>query len=68
VLGAAMVEAGLGGIGRLTLSRRERVVMVEPRGTPASADAPLDVTIIGLFRPLALPVLIRVYPATVCAR
>jgi DNA end-binding protein Ku len=33
VIGAAMAEAGLVGIGRLTLSRRERAVMVEPRGT-----------------------------------
>src|SRR5215469_5820600 len=33
VIGAAMAEAGVVGIGRLTLSRRERVVMVEPRGT-----------------------------------
>src|SRR5258705_10531066 len=28
-----MAEAGLVGLGRLTLSRRERVVKVEPRGT-----------------------------------
>ena len=33
VIGAAMAEAGVAGIGRLTLSRRERMVMVEPRGT-----------------------------------
>jgi DNA end-binding protein Ku len=33
VIGAAMAEAGIVGIGRLTLSRRERIVMVEPRGT-----------------------------------
>src|SRR5215469_2572194 len=33
VIGVAMAEAGLAGIGRLTLSRRERMVMVEPRGT-----------------------------------
>jgi DNA end-binding protein Ku len=33
VIGAAMVEVGVVGIGRLTLSRRERAVMVEPRGT-----------------------------------
>ena len=32
VIGAAMMEAGVAGIGRLTLSRRERMVMVEPRG------------------------------------
>ena len=32
VIGAAMAEAGIVGIGRLTLSRRERMVMVEPRG------------------------------------
>jgi DNA end-binding protein Ku len=33
VIGAATAEAGVVGLGRLTLSRRERVVMVEPRGT-----------------------------------
>jgi DNA end-binding protein Ku len=33
VIGAAMAEAGAVGLGRLTLSRRERMVMVEPRGT-----------------------------------
>jgi DNA end-binding protein Ku len=33
VIGAAMSEAGVVGLGRLTLSRRERMVMVEPRGT-----------------------------------
>jgi DNA end-binding protein Ku len=32
VIDAAMTEAGVAGIGRLTLSRRERMVMVEPRG------------------------------------
>jgi DNA end-binding protein Ku len=32
VIGAAMGEAGVAGIGRLTMSRRERMVMVEPRG------------------------------------
>jgi Ku70/Ku80 beta-barrel domain len=31
VIGAAMAEAGAAGIGRVTLSRRERLVMVEPR-------------------------------------
>ena len=31
VIGVAMAEAGVAGIGRLTLSRRERMVMVEPR-------------------------------------
>jgi DNA end-binding protein Ku len=31
VIGAAMTEAGVVGIGRLTLSRRERMVIVEPR-------------------------------------
>jgi DNA end-binding protein Ku len=31
VIGVAMAEAGVVGIGRLTLSRRERAVMVEPR-------------------------------------
>ena len=33
VIGTAMAEAGVVGIGRLTLSRRERTVMIEPRGT-----------------------------------
>jgi DNA end-binding protein Ku len=33
VIGAAMAGAGVAGIGRLTLSRRERMVMVDPRGT-----------------------------------
>jgi DNA end-binding protein Ku len=33
VIGAAMARAGVVGLGRLTLSRRERMVMVEPRGT-----------------------------------
>ena len=33
VIGAAMIETGKLGIGRITLSRRERMVMVEPRGT-----------------------------------
>jgi DNA end-binding protein Ku len=33
VIGVAMAEAGVVGIGRLTLSRRERMVMVEPRST-----------------------------------
>jgi DNA end-binding protein Ku len=33
VIGVAMAEAGVVGLGRLTLSRRERMVMVEPRGT-----------------------------------
>src|SRR5207248_1520435 len=32
VIGAAMVEAEVVGLGRLTLSRRERMVMVEPSG------------------------------------
>ncbi len=32
VIGAAMAELGIVGIARLTLSRRERAVMVEPRG------------------------------------
>src|SRR6185312_3343490 len=31
VIGAAMGEAGMAGIGRVTLSRRERLVMLEPR-------------------------------------
>jgi DNA end-binding protein Ku len=33
VIGAAMAEVGAAAIGRLTLSRRERMVMVEPYGT-----------------------------------
>ena len=33
VIGAAMADAGVAGIGRLTMSRRERMVMVDPRGT-----------------------------------
>jgi DNA end-binding protein Ku len=33
MIGAAMAEAGVIGMGRLTLSRRERMVMVEPRGS-----------------------------------
>jgi len=33
VIGAAMAEAAIIGIGRLTLSRRERAVMIEPRDT-----------------------------------
>jgi DNA end-binding protein Ku len=33
VIDAAMAEAGVVGLGRLTLRRRERMVMVEPRGT-----------------------------------
>jgi len=33
VIGAAMADAGVVGIGHLTMSRRERIVMVEPRGT-----------------------------------
>jgi DNA end-binding protein Ku len=32
VIGAAMADAGEVGIGRVTLSRRERPVMIEPRG------------------------------------
>jgi DNA end-binding protein Ku len=32
VIGAAMAEAGMAGLGRLTMSRRERMVLVEPRG------------------------------------
>ena len=32
VISAAMAEAGLAGLGRVTLSRRERMVLVEPRG------------------------------------
>jgi DNA end-binding protein Ku len=32
VVGAAMADAGVVGIGRLTMSRRERMVMVDPRG------------------------------------
>jgi len=33
VIGAAIAEAGVVGLGCLTLSRRERMVVVEPRGT-----------------------------------
>src|SRR5689334_8152619 len=33
VIGATMAEAGVVGLGRLTLGRRERMVAVEPRGT-----------------------------------
>jgi DNA end-binding protein Ku len=33
VIGAAMAQAGVVGLGRLTLGRRERMVMVEPHGT-----------------------------------
>jgi DNA end-binding protein Ku len=33
VIGAAMADAGVVGIGRLTMSRRERLVMVDPQGT-----------------------------------
>jgi DNA end-binding protein Ku len=33
VIGAAMAEAGTVGIARLTMSRRERMVMIESRGT-----------------------------------
>jgi DNA end-binding protein Ku len=33
VIVAAMAEAGVVGLGRLTLSQRERMVVVEPRGT-----------------------------------
>jgi len=33
VIGDAMGEAGVAGIGRLTMSRRERMVMIEPRGS-----------------------------------
>jgi DNA end-binding protein Ku len=33
VIGAAVAEAGVVGLGRLALSRRERMVVVEPRGT-----------------------------------
>jgi DNA end-binding protein Ku len=33
MIGAAMEEAGVAGIGRLSLSRRERMVMIEPHGT-----------------------------------
>jgi len=32
VIGAAMAGAGMAGIGRITMSRRERMVLVEPRG------------------------------------
>src|SRR5947207_6719948 len=32
VISSAMAESGMAGLGRLTLSRRERMVLVEPRG------------------------------------
>ena len=32
VIGAAMAEAGVVGVGRLTMSRRERMVLIEPSG------------------------------------
>jgi DNA end-binding protein Ku len=32
VIGAAMTDAGVVGMGRLTMSRRERMVMIDPRG------------------------------------
>jgi DNA end-binding protein Ku len=64
VIGATMGEAGMVGIGRVTLSRRERLVMVEPRGagsvaitlrasevrTPsfATADAAIDSDMVAL--------------------
>src|ERR1700732_4361559 len=40
VIGAAMAEAGVVGLGRLTLSRRERMVMVEPRGAAMALFTP----------------------------
>ena len=33
VIGAAMADAGVAGIGRLTMGRRERMVVVDPRGS-----------------------------------
>jgi DNA end-binding protein Ku len=33
VISAAMAEAGMAGLGRLTMSRRERMALVEPRGS-----------------------------------
>jgi DNA end-binding protein Ku len=33
VIGAATADAGVVGIGRLTMSRRERMIMIEPRST-----------------------------------
>jgi DNA end-binding protein Ku len=33
VIGAAMADAGVVGIGRQTMSRRERMVVVDPRGS-----------------------------------
>jgi DNA end-binding protein Ku len=36
VISAAMSAAGMAGLGRLTLSRRERMVLVEPRGSGLS--------------------------------
>jgi len=37
VIGAAMAKVGVVGLGRLTLSRRERMVVMEPRGTGMGA-------------------------------
>lgn len=39
MIGAAMAEAGAVGIGRVTLSRRERLIMIEPRGAGMVATA-----------------------------
>ena len=39
VIGAAMAEAGVVGIGRVTLSRRERPIMIEPRGSGGGVAA-----------------------------
>jgi len=38
VIGAAMAETGRVGIGRIVLSSRERMVLVEPRGVPFLLD------------------------------
>ena len=40
VIGAAMAEGGVVGLGRLTLSRRERMIAVEPRGTQSKKRHP----------------------------
>jgi DNA end-binding protein Ku len=57
VIGAAMAEAGVVGVGRLTLSRRERMVMVEPRAAEevrapkfTKADGAIDAEMLALAR------------------
>src|SRR5215472_10960215 len=43
VIGAAMREADKVAIGRVTLSRRERLVMIEPRHSRLGADHTADI-------------------------